>query len=140
MTKLYFNYRDSILNQWAWNYIPSYFADGQFPDYIWIIKIYDNFISDEQYTKINPNGLKNLTKFWYYELVKWVDIEAFKKSVALIASQNLIQLIDTKEDAMADIKNRTNLIEVEPWKFLLSEEYLDEYTKEVIPAKYLTIN
>ena len=139
MTKIYANYRKTYFNNWQWWYTPSYLANQQFEDYEWIITLKDSEIPEARYTKVNANWKNNLTRFMSYELAEWVDVEEFKKSVNLIASQNCITLFDTVEEAKQDVRNRTDLEEVEEWKFLISEEHEDEMEWWMVPARYLEI-
>ncbi len=139
MTKLYANYRKTYFNKWAWGYTPWYLADQQFSDYNWLIVLKDNEVPESNYTKVNANWMKNLTKFLTYELIDWVDIEEFRKSVSLISGQNCIELFDTVEEAREDIRDRTDLVEKEAWIFIIHEEYVDEEW-ETIPEKLLEIN
>lgn len=137
--KLYWNYRMSAFNKWNGQYSVSYLASQQFSDYAWIIDIRDMEIPENRYTKVNANGMKNLTKFLTYECAEWVDEVEFRKSVALIWSYNAISLFNTVEEARQDVRDRTDLEEVEEWKFLISPA-TDDWIDWPTEAKYLIID
>lgn len=138
MKRIYINYRNSVYNMGQWFYTPSYTLNQVFSDYEWLITINDNIIPDDRYNKINPNWKLNLTKFGYYEYVDWMDELALIESIKLIASYNAITIIPTKEEAILDIKSRTNLIEKSPWIFILNEESI-WISWEIIPEQILEI-
>jgi len=139
MKKIYANFRHTYFNKGNWRYSPSYIAKQQFSDYEGIINIVDNIIPENRYTKVNANWMKNLTRFMYYELPDEIDIDEFIKSVNLVGGQNAISIIPTADEAIEDVKNRTDLEEVEEGKFLIRDAYTDEEGVEH-EAKYLIID
>ena len=139
MKKIYINFRKAHYNKWQGEYAPSYVLDEQFSDYAWIIAIKDNIIPDNRYTKVNANWLKNKTKFWYYEFDEAVDQTALIDSINLVASYNAITIIPTVEEARQDVRDRTDLKEIEEWKFEIYPAWTDEEWKP-FEAKYLIID
>lgn len=46
----------------------------------------------------------------------------------------------TAQETINFIKEVSSNTEVEPWKFLISEEYIDDITWEKVEAKFLNFN
>jgi len=147
--KIYITFRKAEYNKWQGKYSPSYILWRQFADYDGLINIIDNIIPEDRYIKINPNGLKNETKFGYYEYVDWMDVNELIASINKVASYNAITIFNTPAEAIADVKSRTNLEVVDEtlddnWQtiattFLISPETTDvDWT--IIPASYLIID
>lgn len=123
------------------NYTPSFFLDLQFADYkeAWLTKILDNEIPEERYTWEIIPGVKKLSRLIIAEYNDaYINWEEFFNNVAKVWAEFNIEAFATNEEAKQWIRNNTNLVEVEEWKFLISEA--TEFMWEIIPEKYLIID
>lgn len=147
MEKIYWTYRPKRLSNpfelWNislnWVYSPSFFLDNSFADYkaAGLTKIIDWEIHEENYTAEIAPWVPKLTRFisaFYNEnYINWDD---FAKSIQAVWAEFQIETL-TPWEAILWIRNNTNLQEVEPGKFLLSES--SEWIEWQIEAKYLII-
>lgn len=128
MKKIYATYRRRILNDWAWFYSPSYFFNNMFEDYLnsWLTSILDNMINEINYTWELVPWIPKLTRFlvWEYN-EKYVNIDEFRQSLINTWSEFSISLFDNPEQAIARLKENTDLVEVENGKFEISKWFDD---------------
>lgn len=123
-----------------WTYTPSFFINNMFADWqeAWLTKLIDDIIPEDRYTWEVVPWIKKLTRFLMFEYNEnYVDPIELQRSAENIWKEFDIAIQDVPT-TIARIKDNTNLVEVEPWKFLISEE-TTWIMWEVIPAKYLTI-
>lgn len=149
MKKIYWFYRRERLispkDLWKitqnWAYTMSFYANNQYADYIeaWIVSIKDNEIPLNRYTKEVVPWVKDLREFAYMEYDETIlDDITINNIITKIGSRFDLELLTT-EEAITFIKWHTDLIEEAPWKFLITEAYIDEDWTE-IPNEYLIID
>ena len=120
MNKIYATYRKRSLNDWAWLYSPSYFFDKMFSDYLnaWLSKINDQDIRESQYTSELVPWVPKLTRFMTCEYNgNYITQESMVQSLNTTGSEFYISIFETVEEARQRIRDNTNLVELEPWKF-----------------------
>ena len=137
MTHLYGTYRMAYTNDGN-RYSISYFLNNELADYkaAGIISMEDMAINDNQYTAELAPWLKSMTRFFkatYNE--QFVPVEHFEIVKTKMIANNYATFWDNTDDAIAWVKANTNLVEVEPWKFLTQEADEEFWTEAV----YLTI-
>ena len=148
MQKIYWFYRkEQIGNKDLWNstslngwYTISFYANWQYSDWVWawLISIKDMEIPTERYIKEIVTWIKDLREFIYMEYNEAViDITLATTIINKIGARFDLEFLDIGR-AKTFIRAHTNLEEVEPWKFKLSDE-TTWINWEIIPAKYLTI-
>ena len=148
MTKqIHWTYRPlrltSPFNMWEvtlnWNYTPAMFLNNQFGDWnaAGLTNIKDSIIPEDRYTSEIVPWIKKLTRFLVFEYdEKNVDPQELSRSAENVWRQFDVDMI-TADEAYEWIKSNTDLKEVEPRKFLISEE--TKFMEEIIPAVYLII-
>lgn len=124
------------------NYTPSFFLDWQFADYkaAWLTRILDSEIPEDRYTWEIVPGVKKLSRLIVAEYNdQYINWEEFFNNVAKVWAEFNIQAFSSNEEAKQWIRDNTNLVEVNPGKFLVNEanEWIDW---EIIEAKYLIID
>ena len=139
MQKLYWTYRPWFYNHGEWQYSPWMIIWQQFSDYEGLITLKDNLISDQNYTLVNPNWKKNLTRFLEYTFADWLEESKLRENIKLSSSYNSIKLFDSKEEAKIWIRERTDLEEISEGKFLVKEAEKDLDWSGIKDAEYLII-
>lgn len=126
----------------SWNYTPSFFLDWQYADYkeAWLTRIIDNLIPEDRYIWEIVPWVKKLTRLIIAEYnEQYINWDEFFNNVTKVGAEFNIEAFVNSEEAKQWIRNNTDLIEVEEWKFLVSEasEWIDW---ENIEAKYIIID
>ena len=147
MKKLYWTQRYERIgsvNLWDkslnWTYTASFYLNGQFADWnkAGLTNVIDQQISEDNYTAEIYPWIKKLTRFVECEYnEEFVDPTELTRSLENVGRRFDIAIFETKEEAIAWIKENTNLVEEETGKFLIAEANEDLW--EIIPAKYLNI-
>ena len=146
--KLYWFYRPEVI--WTknlndislnWKYTLNFIVNWQYADWVnaWLISIKDMEIPQDRYTAEIVPWIKDLREFIYMEYNEQVvDINLATTIINKIGARFDLELLDI-ETAKKFIREHTDLVEENDWKFLISPETTDiDWT--IIPAKYLIID
>jgi len=137
---LYFSYRpvhDNRTNK----YNISYYNDLQYKDFVdaWLTKVidWDRFIPSSRITKETVPWIKTLRRFWVLKYVDWLDETDLKATLENVSKSFWIAIL-TADEMKAKIREYTDLVEEEDWKFLVREA-TDDWIDWPQEAKYLEI-
>ena len=123
-------------------YHPKPFLDAQYADYkeAGLTDTLQPIPEDKFNAEIVP-WIKKMTRFimWEYDET-YIDELDYKNNVVKVGSDFQIEMFETPADAIIWVKDNTSLVEREPWVFVISEEYIDEMTWEIVPEKLLIID
>lgn len=129
-------------NSLNWVYTPSFYLNNQFADWntTWLTNVIDQEIPEDRYVLEIAPWVPKLTRFISCEYNEtYVDPIELKRSLENVWARFNVDIFETIDEAIARIKENTNLTEIEPWKFLIESEKEGMIPGEIIPAKYLTI-
>jgi len=133
MKKIYWTYRRIHIIWQAWLFWPAEFLNKQYEDYAWLTSINDTPIENIKYSKeITPwiIKLKRLI-IWEYDenIISELD---FMNNIKNVWAQYQIEIFDNLENTKQWIRDNTNLIEIEDWKFENWEYYEDiKWTRDI---------
>ena len=112
-----------------------------YPEMKWVVTITDEILN-ENMMKVLPNWEISWVRIWWIDVNEellamfWHTIEYVQEE--LTHSQEIKIYLETSDSLATFLRNYTNLEEVSPKVFLVSEEY--ELFWEVYPAKYIDLN
>lgn len=128
--RIYYTYRPKFNNNTQSDMTtPSEIFRVSYPEFAWLLT-FNDFNNSELLNKIMWE------RFWYVDFDETIIPEIDVKT-ELIENKDIRIYIKDSVKMLEWIRSNTNLQEVEPSKFLVSEDY--NFSWEIIPAKYLEI-
>ena len=121
-------------------YYPAMYLNSMFGDWnsAGLTNVLDMEIPEENYIGEIIPWVKKLTRFLTFQYdEQYVNPEELARSAENVGKRWDVDIL-TADEAYDWIKSNTNLQEVSPRKFLISEE--NEFMGQIIPAKYLELN
>jgi len=144
MKKIYWTYRRIHIIWQAWLFWPADFLNKQYEDYnkAWVTFINDTPIDNIKYSKEVAPWIIKLKRLiiWEYNENHISELE-FKDNIKNVWTQFQIEMFDDIEVCKQWIRDNTNLIEEENWKFNNWTYYEDikwERDIEIKKIEYLT--
>jgi len=135
MKKIYWTYRRIHIIWQAWLFWPAEFLNKQYEDYYkaWLTSINDTPIENIKYSKeiiLWIIKLKRLIIWEYNENI--INESDFINNIKNVWLTYQIEMFNNLEDVKQWIRDNTNLIEVEDWKFENWEYYEDiKWTRDI---------